>query len=165
MLRVFGPRDGKTKPQKSAVFGIVRKTEMGTNYYIQRGICEHCGRGDQDLHIGKSSGGWVFALNTHPELGIESLDDWRREWSRGTIINEYGDTLTAEEMERVIANRQPVRPRDWSAVPFGYHSMEDFLAHNHALPDPTGLLRHMVDGRHCIAHGDGTYDLMRGEFS
>ena len=35
---------------------------MGTNYYHVSSVCPHCGRGDEDLHIGKSSMGWAFCF-------------------------------------------------------------------------------------------------------
>ena len=108
---------------------------MGTNYYMTVDACPHCGRGRDELHIGKSSAGWVFSLNTHPDDGITGLDDWREAWKRNPIRNEYGDAVKPEEMERTITARK------------------------------TGLRRHDIDGRFCIAHGEGTYDLMRGEFS
>lgn len=39
-----------------------------------------------------------------------------------------------------------------------------FLASNHAEPGPNGLLRHKI-GPYCLGHGEGTWDLMPGEFS
>jgi hypothetical protein len=112
---------------------------MGTKYYMIYNACASCGRGEETLHIGKSSAGWVFSLNTHPEAGIESLDDWRAAWANCPIKNEYGERITPQEMERVITQREAWQGRQ--------------------------LSRHTVDGRHCIARGDGTFDLMRGEFS
>lgn len=112
---------------------------MGTNYYLREDVCEHCGRGRGDLHIGKSSAGWCFSLNTHPYDGILSLDDWQHAWSqpKTAIYDEYGRQVSPDEMLRVITKRD----------------------------HPSGLRRHTVDGRHCIAHGEGTYDLLVGEFS
>lgn len=85
---------------------------MGTNFYATKPApppCECCGRGDPDdeLHIGKSSGGWVFALHVIPERGLASLDDWKAYWRQPgvAIRNEYGETLTPDEMEGWIATR------------------------------------------------------------
>ena len=39
-----------------------------------------------------------------------------------------------------------------------------WVQNHHAIPGPNGLLRHRI-GEHCIGHGDGTWDLIRGEFS
>lgn len=111
---------------------------MGTNYYLRWNPCAACGRGEDDLHIGKSSAGWAFSLNTHPDNGIESLDDWKAAWADRAIRDEYGSTITPAEMERIIEAREA-----WQDRP---------------------LARHQVDGRHCLAHGPGSYDIMRGEF-
>lgn len=112
---------------------------MGTNYYMTVNPCAHCGRGEQELHIGKSSAGWMFSLNTHPDDGIETLDDWRAAWVSNPIRDEYHQNISAAEMERIITEREA-----WNGCP---------------------LQRHRVDGRLCIAHGPGTWDIMRGEFS
>ena len=78
---------------------------MGTNYYLRVSPCQHCGRSDSALHIGKSSAGWCFALNTNP--GIASLDDWRRKFAEDgiTIEDEYGQTMTVPEMITEITER------------------------------------------------------------
>ena len=112
---------------------------MGTNYYMAVNACPHCHRSESELHIGKSSGGWCFGLNTHPDNGIESLDDWRAAWANNRIRDEYGSPISAEEMDRTITERKPWQGRE--------------------------LARHTVDGRFCLANAIGTYDIMRGDFS
>jgi len=114
---------------------------MGTNFYLIRECCEHCGRGSDQIHIGKSSAGWVFSLNTHPDEGINTLKDWEEQWSQPStrIVDEYGDVITLDEM------RKRILKRSWNG-------------------SSTNLRRHPIDG-FCVAHGDGTYDVMRGEFS
>ncbi len=114
---------------------------MGTNYYLhQKPDCECCGRPFEPLHIGKSSGGWCFTLHVMPEDNINTLDDWRELWSKpGAVIrNEYGERVSNEEMERCITERR------WRG---------EFPR------------RHDLDGRHCIGHGQGTWDYITGEFS
>jgi hypothetical protein len=147
---------------------------MGTNFYLHpRADCECCGRPFEPLHIGKSSSGWCFSLHVIPEDGINSLDDWRERWSRRSafIRNEYGDTVTAEQMESIITMRSQSKPNtswdsNWWDSRFGrYLSEEDFHRHNHSERGPNFLLRHRIDGRHCIGHGPGTYDYIAGEFS
>ena len=129
---------------------------MGTNYYVALDVCPHCGRGEDSLHIGKSSAGWVFSLNTHPEHGIKSLEGWQNFLRGKMVFDEYGSRVTLAELLRVILRRswpgrEPFEP--------------EFLERNHAEAGPNGLLRHRIDGRHCIAHGKGTWDIMRGDFS
>jgi hypothetical protein len=127
---------------------------MGTNYYLHKSVCEHCGRGDERQHIGKSSAGWCFSLRVDDT--VRSLDDWRAAWAQPgvEIKDEYGETVPPAEMERIILDRSWPRRGD---------SLFDYVG-NGAEPGPNGLTRHKI-GRWCIAHGDGTYDLIPGEFS
>ena len=114
---------------------------MGTNFYLHtKPDCECCGRPFPDIHLGKSSYGWRFSLHVMPEDGIANLDDWRARWNQpGAVIrDEYGETLTPEEMESRITQRS----------------------------HPSGrLLAHEVDARHCIGRGDGPFDYIVGDFS
>lgn len=135
---------------------------MGTNYYVKSNICEHCGKGDEDLHIGKSSAGWVFSLHVMPELEINDLDDWERFWKDKKIVDEYGSEFSCDDMRAIITERG--RKADWNKRPYGYGSWEEFHQKNHSKRGPSGLLRHQIDG-HCIGHGEGTWDLIVGEFS
>lgn len=114
---------------------------MGVNYYLhEKPDCECCGRPFEPLHIGKSSGGWHFSLHVMPEDNINTLDDWRELWAKpGAVIrNEYDERIPIDDMERVITKR-------------------DFGARV--------LMRHDLDGRHCVGHGPGTWDYIAGEFS
>ncbi len=85
---------------------------MGTNYYWDFESCEHCGRSDEKLHVGKASGGWKFYFRGYepdkffPEseaLTIKSWQSWK-DWLRaqksGSLVDEYGDT---ENLEKFIA--------------------------------------------------------------
>ena len=150
---------------------------MGTNYYLRMNWCECCGRGD-DIHIGKSSGGWCFSLHVDPFKNINSLADWQTLWNetvlggidgkvkhKNVIYNEYNEVVKPEEMMNIITNRGDP-DRDWNVPPtLHYTSWEDFHKHNYSEAGPNGLLRHKINEYHCIAHGDGTYDLMIGKFS
>lgn len=141
---------------------------MGTNYYIATmarcGKCgEECGHELDRRHIGKSSMGWCFALRVYPEDGINSLDDWRPLIERAAVFDEYGGAVTPEVMLQTITQRGTGRSRE--KTPFMYSSWADFHNKNHSTDGPNGLVRARVDGRHCIGHGDGTYDYIAGEFS
>lgn len=113
---------------------------MGTNFYLKTDICDKCGRGHEKKHIGKSSAGWCFALHVIPEESINELSDWERLWNLPTsqIFDEYGTTLSPEEM------RSRILDREWKGK------------------EP---MRSHVDDRHCTGPGKGTYDLCPGEFS
>lgn len=116
------------------------------------------------LHIGKSSCGWVFRLCVYPDLGICSLDDWKKRFSDSscTIKDEEGRTVRAEDMVATIADREGsgVSEEDrlasynrscevlgWSKL----DSYEDYLALNDAVRGPRGLL----SGRRNIPSADG----------
>lgn len=128
---------------------------MGTNYYWIPNPCPTCGHGER-VHIGKSSAGWVFSLHVHPGDDIHGLRGWVNAWRIGTIVDEYDETVSADEMLRTITERArhggPDQPAEW-------------YAQNSAEPGPNRLARHKIDGRHCIGHGEGTWDLCVGEFS
>jgi hypothetical protein len=129
---------------------------MSTNYYLAK-TCGECGHSER-LHVGKSSAGWTFSLHVEPDRdGFPSdLPGWSALFADPgwAIEDEYGRLLSEAEMTAVISERS------W---PAGKHEGFDWLA-NHAQPGPNGLVRH-TRGGHCIAHGDGTYDLITGEFS
>ncbi len=128
---------------------------MGTNYYLEFEACPTCGKSDEPLHIGKSSGGWCFSLHIIPNGNIEDLADWMAVWSRPRrkIVDEYGGKISPAEMQKIITKRSSVREDN------GF----DYAA-NDAELGPNGLARSKVDGRHCIGHGKGTWDLITGEF-
>ena len=99
--------------------------------------------------------------------GINTLDDWRKLWSRpGAFIrNEYGEDVAISEMEAIITERQGVKAFDdhsWSS--YFYTSEAEFHERNHSERGPKSLLRHRI-GRHCVGHGEGTWDYIPGEFS
>ena len=131
---------------------------MGTNYYLKKPpTCEHCGSGEEELHIGKSSAGWCFSLHVIPHESINELSDWEDLWNNpdNIIVDEYGRETTPYQMMDVITNRG----REHT----GAHSRE-FYKQNGALPGPNNLLRHRL-GRNCNGHGEGTWDLITGDFS
>jgi hypothetical protein len=150
---------------------------MGTNYYAH-GInkepqsCPTCGQDTppEPLHIGKSSGGWCFSLHVIPERGISDLDDWVSllKHEGVTILNEYDQSVTLEELLDTIKKRRwatNIADQVFPSAMNSYKSLEEFYHKNHAEPGPNNLIRRRVDGRHCIGQGEGTWDLVVGEFS
>lgn len=141
---------------------------MGTNYYLEpTPPCECCNRSYPALHIGKSSVGWCFSLHVDPDNGINDLDDWEALWSKpGAVIrNEYGETLSVEDMRLVIMDR--AREPQWhKPLPslHGARTWAQFHESNFSEEGPAGLLRHAI-GRYCVKHGAGTWDCIPGEFS
>ena len=124
---------------------------MGTNYYLFIDDYSHYIEGQPGkirIHIGKSSGGWVFALHAIPERNLMSLDDWLKflsemtsgDYPRGIIEDEYGCKLTLDNLCSCITQRSWGRSAD-------------------------NLIRSRVDGSHCIGQGAGTWEMIAGEFS
>ena len=139
---------------------------MGTNYYLHKNTCDHCGRSDERLHIGKSSSGWCFSLCIHPWEHINDLPDWVEAWKTGTIMDEYNRVVTPEAMLAVITEREG---RPWDEYTYGngplqYTSEAAMLESNHAEKGPNNLLRYRI-GRWCVGHGAGTWDLLPEGFS
>lgn len=73
---------------------------------------------------------------------IISLKCWKLIFDdpRFKIVDEYGGTLTKEEMLDIITVRR-------------------------RFDDEYQLRRHPVDDKYCIGNANGTYDFMVGEFS
>lgn len=140
---------------------------MGTNYYLHKNICEHCGRSDEAMHIGKSSAGWCFLLRVHPWDCINDLPDWVEAWKTGVIMDEYKRVVTPDEMLSVITERSGLRSwdeREYGNGTWQYISEAAMLESNFAERGPNNLLRHRI-GPYCKGHGAGTWDLIEGEFS
>ena len=139
---------------------------MGTNYYLNNTSLldpkfENC------LHIGKSSGGWAFALRVYPELGINSLEDWLPLLVNQavTIYKEDYTSITLVELLRVITCRSWPHDHNRAYSSPYYKDREEFLRINSAVEGPNNLFRARVDGTRCIGHGSGTWDLIIGYFS
>lgn len=153
---------------------------MGTNYYYhtQVNVMERLlGKEPEVLHIGKSSFGWCFSLHAIKERGLTSAGAWLKfiHEDGGKILNEYDEVVSLEELHRAICDRKgrnsepPFRTiKSIKGDQFEYEEHESFEAYCRKIggtAGPNGLVRHKVDGRHCLANGDGTWDLIAGEFS
>ena len=129
---------------------------MGTNYYIEKKepIEKTLFQMPLRLHIGKSSGGWTFALNTSV---IPTLDEWIKLFKDETLIitDEYGRFIADSEMVDIITKRS------WDKGKIDKD--DDFWERNHAVRGPNGLARAMeIPGT--VVHGKGTYDLCFYDF-
>lgn len=120
---------------------------------------------EQEIHIGKSSLGWHFALAIYPEYGIHNFEDWKKLIldPNNIIKDEYGETVPPEVMITIITQRSGKRWKegmspemvkkeedDYIALlktldgPFreNYSSYDDFLIENHAERGNRLLLKH-----------------------
>ena len=139
---------------------------MGTNYYVMddTDYCKHCGRGEREKHLGKSSAGWCFGLHVYPDENINTLDDLVEMIGDKQIVDEYGETFTLDEFLAVVKDRK--WNTDFTAgKPYGYSSWTEFHEQNYSMPGPKGLVRSKKTDNHCIGHGEGTWDYIIGDFS
>jgi hypothetical protein len=75
---------------------------MGTNYYVKTKACECCGHKEKDIHIGKSSMGWKFSFN----IRFKTAREWFGFLADKVIHDEYGDTITLEELKDKVKKLQ-----------------------------------------------------------
>lgn len=140
---------------------------MGTNYYAKIDICKCCNRPIKELHIGKSSGGWVFTLHYDEENNLTSWDAWKHLLTQDNVVirDEYANFIPFEQLNDIVTKRKGAdRLYPWSIFNTTYTSFEDECEQAGGVPGPNNLVRHAI-GRFCVAHGEGTWDLVKGEFS
>lgn len=132
---------------------------MGTNYFYVN-PCHHCGHAEE-VHIGKSSGGWCFALQYLPEKGLIDWPQWKfyleemlKQKPDSYIKDEYDRVVTLHELEKTVTDRNRKEPCQWT---------EEMYEKNYAEPGPNNLVRHQIN-QWCVSHGSGTWDMMQGWF-
>lgn len=111
---------------------------MGMNYYWNFGASMYMPV-DRQLHIGKVSMGWTFALHVYPHDPKlpQDFGEWKTVWRFGKISDEDGTIVSPREMERIVMR---------------------------AHMDPSRLKRRPVGEGGVIAHGSGPWDIVTGEF-
>lgn len=92
---------------------------MGTNYYVRTepscgGKCEsHCH--GEEIHLGKSSAGWVFTFRAYPDpadapeavtLPVDDFASWGRLLVLGAIFDEYGSEVDAGDLLAKIEGKR-----------------------------------------------------------
>lgn len=83
---------------------------MGTNFYVDiEPPCQHCGRGGERLHIGKSSAGWQFLFEAHAALGLTSWHAWKAYLRGRNIWDEYGGRFRLADFELIVERKQGLR--------------------------------------------------------
>ena len=131
---------------------------MGTNYYhIAQEPCPCCKRPYKPRHIGKSSGGWCFALHVYPDEKINTLEDWIELLKTGQIVDEYDQEISSEQ----LINKMTLRRRNITLAPSA-----EWLRRNQAVLGPYNLARSQIDGVRCIGYADHRtpVDYFVGEF-
>ena len=78
---------------------------MGTNYYAKLNECKHCNR-YEEVHLGKSSMGWVFTFNLNGEKFYHDVPSMKQ-WLKGkNIKNEYGECITEKKFWNMVKEKQ-----------------------------------------------------------
>ena len=130
---------------------------MGTNYYVRpkSAPCPTCGHDDEveEIHIGKSSIGWVFSLHVTDDL--PDIGSWLEFLTQhpNNIFDEYDENISLARMISNIVNRYCPRRE----------VTDRMLAENQAVLGPNGLLRSKESDH--VTHGKGTWDYHKGDFS
>lgn len=137
---------------------VKQGNKMGTNYYL---IIND--DNDKKLHIGKSSGGWVFSLRIYPDVGINDLDDWIPMFSKGTIVDEYNDVISYQQLMMLITERRSNKQWDERTYDYPYSDEQSFHKYNYSERGPNNLFRSVLDS-HCVKHGAGTWSCFANEF-
>jgi len=81
---------------------------MGTNYYTKdkTNECECCGRGVENIHLGKSSAGWNFSFQYNDGKYYKNFEEMKR-WLKDKVIeDEYGHIITLDEFIAFINIKQ-----------------------------------------------------------
>ena len=116
---------------------------MGTNYYVRTppscgGKCDqHC-KGEE-IHLGKSSAGWVFSFRAYPEPSpfeneavtwpVNDFASWLRLLDLGPVFDEAGCPVTVDDLLAKIEGKR-------GGLNHLYPELRDYLddAGNHFIP-------------------------------
>lgn len=83
---------------------------MGTNYDIKFHICSKCDRYDE-VHLGKSSAGWVFSLNLNSKKYYSNWKEMQQFLKKeamngGQIYDEYGAKISVDDFIKLVELKQ-----------------------------------------------------------
>jgi hypothetical protein len=81
---------------------------MGTNFYLRTDPCPHCGRSDEEIHLGKLSIGWAFTFRARPDADppVTDFETWCKQLDGGTIYDEYSCEISREHLLKLIEERR-----------------------------------------------------------
>lgn len=149
---------------------------MSINYYLVKSVQRSQPAATQNqlmrLHIGLDSAGWNFALHAYPDKGISTWADWLDVFEQNSdlqIIDEYGLPVPVSEFIDIVTKRQPL------SSPFS----KEFLKRNQCTVSEYGLASAYLDleaisslatcpaqrvTTGCISHGEGTWEMLIGDF-
>ncbi len=79
---------------------------MGTNYYVEQQKCETCGHQPNDIHLGKSSGGWQFSFQYNGGQYYKNIKEMKAWLKDKTITDEYGAKVTPKQFWDLVKRKQ-----------------------------------------------------------
>lgn len=79
---------------------------MGTNYYTKLNVCPTCKRLEQEVHIGKSSGGWRFMFQYNGGKFYKTIAEMKKWLKDKTIEDEYGDIVPFKLFWNMVQSKQ-----------------------------------------------------------
>lgn len=81
---------------------------VSTNFYVISKPCEHCGRSDGEIHLGKASFGWKFTLQANNFKWYQNWEEMK-EWLKDKEIeDEYGSPVDRDTFIKWVENRQDI---------------------------------------------------------
>ena len=131
-------------------------SEMATNYYAVKGEWPSAGEFESIkltysgrpamIHVGKSTGGWSFALHVYPDMNIHTLNDWKA----------LADRLIADGWHFEDEYKAEISPEAlWRVVERADYKESDLQHLRRSKPSPG----------YCLGQGEGYYDYITGNFS
>jgi len=78
---------------------------MGTNYYARINICKDCGRYDE-IHVGKSSAGWVFSFQYNGGKFYKNISEMKKWLKSKRIFDEYDEEISYDEFWEMVKEKQ-----------------------------------------------------------
>jgi hypothetical protein len=106
---------------------------MGTNYYTKTQKCPTCGHKPEGIHLGKSSGGWVFSFQYNGGRYYKNVEEMKLWLKAKRIVNEYGENVTQKEFWEMIEEKQKNKD-NWNHAG-KYPSDHDFVINGYSFSD------------------------------
>lgn len=102
---------------------------MGTNYYVRKKKCPHCGHTPDGIHIGKSSYGWQFSFQYNGGKFYRNVTEMKRWLDSKIIVDEHGNRTSQKDFWKMVEEKQK-DPKNKN------HTVEVMKSH----PDSAGKL-------------------------
>jgi hypothetical protein len=139
---------------------------MGSNYYAYIYEDENKTTKKEQIHIGKSSKGWVFMLHRIREKGLIYWSDWKLLLQRPNVsicCHNTGEYIPFDVFVGIVEDRGfLIKPSHYPYEVFGkiYKNEQEWAEEAGGIVGPNNLLRTKQKEQ----HGEGTWDYVVGDF-